>query len=132
MEGCGHCITTKPEWDKLEEDNELNSSSNNKILIARINANLFDKIHNRAAGEEPTGFPTFKYIKHKKIEDYDSDRTKDAFIKWIKEKLNKDMKGGSRRKRKTKTQKKRKTMTRKLQKGKNPNKKTRKTIRKNK
>jgi hypothetical protein len=97
MEGCGPCNMTKPEWKKLKilnQDGAVVALLNQKLLNQDENNKLRSLI-----GPEPSGFPTLRYIKGKKhYPDYENERSKDAFEKWIKDKLSMDMvmKGGKR------------------------------------
>jgi len=80
MNGCGHCENAKPEWDALQ-----NSGFDDSVNIVRINHDLFSNLQN--VGPEPIGFPTIRYIKNGKSNEYQGDRTKDAFTNWIKSKI---------------------------------------------
>jgi hypothetical protein len=80
MNGCGHCETAKPEWDSLQ-----NHGFDDSVNISRINHDLFTNLQN--VGPEPVGFPTIRYIKRGKSQEYQGDRTKDAFTNWIKSKI---------------------------------------------
>lgn len=82
LTGCPPCNMTKPEWDMLEKE----FPDNNNLVVARINSDLLPELKNY--GGSPKGYPTMRYIYKKGskiiIEEYDGERTKDAFIKWIK------------------------------------------------
>jgi hypothetical protein len=80
MNGCGHCETAKPQWDALGKK-EFGDSVN----ISRINHDLFSNLQN--VGPEPVGFPTIRYIKNNKAQEYQGERTKEAFTNWIKSKI---------------------------------------------
>lgn len=87
MEGCGPCNETRPEWAKLK--NVMPHSNDDDVVIVAIDQTLFSKLKN--AGNEPTGFPTMRYIANKgKInENYEDssiptkDRSIDSFVEWI-------------------------------------------------
>jgi hypothetical protein len=101
MDGCGHCISTKPNWDNIKYKLKTN---NNNYVVARINSNLFDKV--KGIGSEPSGFPTLRYIKGDKVKEYEDDgfrdRSTDSFVEWIKNKVN-EKKGGSKKRKSRKT-----------------------------
>ena len=107
MDGCGPCNQAKPQWI-LIEDLIKEHPKYNDTVIALVNNLSFDKIKN--AGEQPMGYPNFRYIHDKKVEEYEKDRSADAFIEWINSKTS--QKGGRRRK-----SRKRKSNKRKYNKG---------------
>lgn len=94
MEGCGPCMSTLPEWKKLEH--VLHNKSN--IIIVDIERNSLNHIKN--IKNHPNSFPTMRYITNKGrfIENYEDsdiqnkDRTVDSFIEWINSKIKKDHK----------------------------------------
>lgn len=99
LTGCPPCNMTKPEWDMLEKE----FPDNDNLVVARINSDLLRELKNY--GGSPKGYPTMRYICKKgskiTIEEYDGERTKDAFIKWIKSHIGKAQHvGGSRRRKK--------------------------------
>ncbi len=85
MEGCGPCIATRPEWSKIKNV-MMDFKKDANIFIVDIDMGLIDKIKITP----PKGFPTLRYIKGKKEEDFEDstvknkDREVDAFIEWIK------------------------------------------------
>jgi protein disulfide-isomerase A1 len=78
---CGHCKKLAPIWDELAT--ELKSISN--LVIAKMDATA-----NEVESVDVSGFPTLKFYpsnsKNSPI-DYDGDRTKEALLTWLKEKL---------------------------------------------
>ena len=78
VDWCPHCQVVKPQWDKLEKDNELN------IEIKKINCEENPTI---AEEKEIEGFPTIQ-LEHSngEVKSYDGERTYRGF----KEFLNKD------------------------------------------
>jgi len=100
MEGCGPCMATRPEWDKLKTELEQKYKSNN-IVIADIDKNLLASL--KYIGDID-GFPTMKFIsqKGKLVESYENanisnkDRSVKSLVNWIESKINPTvMKGGS-------------------------------------
>jgi hypothetical protein len=80
LQGCGPCNSTKPAWKNIP----VGVTSKSDIVVAEVDQTFFEKLNN--VGKECGGFPCIRYIKGKKIEDYDGDRSTDAFVSWIKEK----------------------------------------------
>ena len=74
--GCPPCEASKPLWDKLKGDKlkghpDIENKEN--VVVARIEAGLHNADN---MGSTITGVPTFRYIKHKKIEELDNGDTK--------------------------------------------------------
>ena len=109
MEGCGPCMTTRPEWAKIKnvlEDKYKNKYNN--ILVVDIDHTLISHVK---APLNPAGFPTMICVsqKGKQIQQYEDssvskkDRTVDSFVYWIEGSIKKNnisMKGGFRYSRK--------------------------------
>ncbi len=112
MNGCGPCEMTKPEWKKLESTNLLNGI-NAEILIIDIDKDFVDKLSSVIKTDNIMGFPTIRYIKDSKEEEFeDSDikektRSISSFVDWIKSKT--QQKGGKKYRKTMKTRKTRKT-----------------------
>ena len=87
MDGCGPCMATKPEWDKMAQ--ELSGSPDNNIVIADVNKNFMNDL--KYIGDID-GFPTIKHIgkKGKHVQAYEDsnikqkDRSAESFKEWIK------------------------------------------------
>ena len=88
MEGCGPCNATRPEWKKLENVLESKYKQNNKIVVADVDQEVFNKIP-LLKSHTPSGFPTMMYIydKGEKVENYEKERTVDSFVEWIESKV---------------------------------------------
>jgi len=90
MEGCGPCMSTKPEWLKIEEFSGENNSS---AVVADINKDYLSSLKYIGSVD---GFPTMKYICKKNgnlvVENYENakipkkDRSVQSFVKWIQSK----------------------------------------------
>jgi Thioredoxin len=84
MEGCGPCEATRPEWTKIQ--NILGDSQQKMkypgVVIADVDQSVSNNIKHISG---LSGFPTMRYIsdKGKVIENYEKDRSIDAFINWI-------------------------------------------------
>ena len=81
---CPPCKMTKPEWDRTEQILNREYSKNNNLVVARVNSDLLSGLNNY--GTAPAGFPSLRYISKNGIEEYNGERTTDAFVKWIKTK----------------------------------------------
>jgi hypothetical protein len=110
MDGCGPCNMTKESWKDINKHIKKHNLSNNNVIVAEINKDLFGEMEN--IGAEPMGFPTLRYINNRGgiVEEYESSRTPEAFAQWIESKIprqnvsrrhrhlyHKKTKGGSRR-----------------------------------
>jgi len=98
MDGCGHCIAMRPEWQKLRT---VGQSLGAPVVIAEVNQKLLTPLSNKLSNSKIknnianiSGFPSIKYIKGDTIVDYDGDRTIDRFMKWIRSRST--IKGGRR------------------------------------
>jgi len=75
---CPHCKTVKPEWEKLENDSNLNN-----ITVEKVNC---DK--NEAAARENNieGFPTILFTHNGKVESYEGGREYADFKQYLNSK----------------------------------------------
>ena len=84
MEECKPCEATRPEWTKIQ--NILGDSQQKMkypgVVIADVDQSVSNNIKHISG---LSGFPTMRYIsdKGKVIENYEKDRSIDAFINWI-------------------------------------------------
>jgi hypothetical protein len=84
MEGCGPCQATRPEWAKIK--NILGQPDRKKkypkVVVADVDQILCDKMEHI---KSLSGFPTMRYISGNGnvVENYENDRSIDAFIEWI-------------------------------------------------
>lgn len=101
MEGCGPCMATRPEWEKIKDTLEQKYKYDNTIVVADIDKSLLDSL--KYIGDID-GFPTIKFIsqKGKVVETYENaaipqkDRSVKSFVQWIESKISTNlMKGGS-------------------------------------
>lgn len=100
LDGCGPCNITRPEWKKLETQyNELfshlskNDTNNidNDILIVDMNQELLNTyFNNELVFNDITGFPTIRYIKNNKYQNYNNNRRVNDFKNWILNTLSKE------------------------------------------
>ena len=78
---CGHCKKLAPIYDELGA--QLASIQN--LVIAKM-----DSTANEVDGVDISGFPTIKFYPANKKQspiNYDGDRTKEGFLKWLKTRL---------------------------------------------
>lgn len=88
MDGCGPCMATKPEWNKMAQD--LSDSPDlNDIVVADVNKNFMNDL--KYIGDID-GFPTIKHISKKgtHVKAYEDsnikkkDRSAESFKEWVK------------------------------------------------
>ncbi len=103
MEGCGPCMSTRPEWAKIKNvlDEKYKNKYNN-ILVVDIDHTLLSHVR---AQLNPAGFPTMLCVsqKGKHIQQYEDsdvsekDRRVDSFVEWVEGSIKKyrsSMRGG--------------------------------------
>ena len=79
MEGCGHCVMLRPEWDKMKK--KVDSS----LILAEIDSNYSREITNLTGGEV-VGFPTLMVIKGgRKAFEYNRERKEKEMLKFVRE-----------------------------------------------
>jgi hypothetical protein len=96
MNGCGHCETMKPAWNKLIT--ELKDKHKNEIILGAIESNSMHMFKNHGINPAVSGFPTILYFqpgKHDMPEHYKGDRSYEDLKKWILTKKEKGKKGKS-------------------------------------
>jgi len=94
MNGCGHCETMKPSWNKLIT--ELKDKHKNEIILGAIESGSMDMFKNHGINPAVSGFPTILYFqpgRHNMPEHYKGDRSYEDLKKWILTKKGKDKKG---------------------------------------
>ena len=91
MEGCGPCMNTRPEWEKLKSVLHKSFSERNDIVIVDIDTDFVDKV--KYIKSKPNSFPTIRFITNRgnTVENYEDSgikeedrRTIDSFVEWIK------------------------------------------------
>ena len=99
MNGCGHCVHMKDDWNMAVDEcrnNGIGHASDDFVLgaIESGNTNLFKE---NGISHNVSGYPTILYISSEGIQrgdtnhkKYDDTRTKAAFVEWIKDKKNKN------------------------------------------
>jgi hypothetical protein len=84
MNGCGHCETMKPSWNKLIT--ELKDKHKNEIILGAIESGSMDMFKTHGINPAVSGFPTILYFqpgRHNMPEHYKGDRSYEDLKKWI-------------------------------------------------
>jgi thiol-disulfide isomerase/thioredoxin len=84
MNGCGHCETMKPAWNKLIT--ELKDKHKNEIILGAIESSSMDMFKTHGINPAVSGFPTILYFqpgRHNMPEHYKGDRSYEDLKKWI-------------------------------------------------
>lgn len=88
---CGHCKRMTPEFKKLGETVAADPKLKTRVVIAKVNADTHKDLAKRFG---VTGFPTIKFFPRGKPvdspESYNSGRTADVFLDFIKDKVSQD------------------------------------------
>ena len=90
MDGCGHCETMKPAWNKLIT--ELKDKHKNEIILGAVESSNMDMFKKHGISPSVSGFPTILYFHPNKItnpESYNGDRSYEDLKKWILDKKGK-------------------------------------------
>ena len=103
MDGCGPCMSTHPEWKKLESK----FGNQDDIGVFDIEASNLGELNHEGLKRNIAGYPTMRHVCGNKTEDYEKcenishDRTTESFVDWI-DKISSakksSMRGGSRAK----------------------------------
>ena len=84
MNGCGHCETMKPAWNKLITD--LKDKHKNEIILGAIESGNMEMFKKHGISPSVSGFPTILYFHPNKLtnpEPYNGDRSYEDLKKWI-------------------------------------------------
>ena len=84
MNGCGHCDTMKPAWNKVIT--ELKDKHKNEIILGAIESSNMDMFKKHGISPSVSGFPTILYFHPNKLttpETYNGDRSYEDLKKWI-------------------------------------------------
>jgi len=84
MNGCGHCETMKPAWNKVIT--ELKEKHKNEIILGAVESSSMDMFKKHGINPSVSGFPTILYFhpkKHNAPEYYKGDRSYEDLKKWI-------------------------------------------------
>jgi thiol-disulfide isomerase/thioredoxin len=84
MNGCGHCETMKPAWNKVIT--ELKEKHKNEIILGAVESSSMEIFKKHGINPSVSGFPTILYFhpkKHNAPEYYKGDRSYEDLKKWI-------------------------------------------------
>lgn len=84
MNGCGHCETMKPAWNKVIT--ELKDKHKNEIILGAVESSNMDMFKKHGISPSVSGFPTILYFHPNKLtnpEPYNGDRSYEDLKKWI-------------------------------------------------
>ena len=84
MNGCGHCETMKPAWNKVIT--ELKDKHKNEIILGAVESSNMDIFKKHGISPSVSGFPTILYFHPNKLtnpEPYNGDRSYEDLKKWI-------------------------------------------------
>ena len=85
MDGCGPCMSTHPEWKKLETKFANQDDSG----VFDIEASKLGEIDHEGLKRNIAGYPTMRHIhgdsvnEYEKCENISHDRTHESFVDWI-------------------------------------------------
>ena len=97
MDGCGPCMSTHPEWKKLESKFE----NQDDIGVFDVEMSNLANIDHEGLKRNIAGYPTMRHIhgdatnEYEKCENISHDRTHESFLDWINSISS--MRGGSSR-----------------------------------
>lgn len=98
MNGCGHCIDMKDEWDAAVDEcrNTGIGHENDDFVLGAIESNDTNLFKENGISHNVSGYPTILYVSSEGIqrgdmnhEKYENPRKKAEFVAWIKDKKNK-------------------------------------------
>jgi len=114
MDGCGPCMSTHPEWKKLETKFE----NQDDIGVFDVEVSNLANIDHEGLKRNIAGYPTMRHIhgdatsEYEKCENISHDRTHESFVDWINSISSgkkSSMRGGSREKRARRTKRAKRT-----------------------
>ena len=98
MNGCGHCVDMKDDWNAAVDECRNNGigSGGDDFVLGAVESGNTDMFQKHGITTSVNGYPTILYINAEGIqrgdtnhEKYENPREKNKFIEWIKEKKNK-------------------------------------------
>jgi hypothetical protein len=97
MNGCGHCVDMKDEWDAAVDEcrNTGIGNDNDDFILGAVESGNTDMFQKHGITHNVSGYPTILYITSEGIERGDTnhekfqdDRNTKKFVEWIKNKKN--------------------------------------------
>jgi thiol-disulfide isomerase/thioredoxin len=114
MDGCGPCMSTHPEWKKLE----TKFGNQDDIGVFDVEMSNLANIDHEGLKRNIAGYPTMRHVhgnttsEYEKCENISHDRTHESFVDWINKissAKKSSMRGGSRAKRARRTKRAKRT-----------------------
>jgi thiol-disulfide isomerase/thioredoxin len=87
VDWCPHCVSTKPEWNKLQKLDGT-TINNTKVNVSSCNCEEGNLEKELASENNVEGYPTIKIINNKEILDYNGPRDAQSIENFLKENLN--------------------------------------------
>tara|TARA_Y200000002_G_C22494223_1_gene584330 strand:- start:14 stop:541 length:528 start_codon:yes stop_codon:yes gene_type:complete len=88
VDWCPHCVSTKPEWEKLVNNMNNTEVNGNKVVVSACNAEGSELEQNFAKENNVQGFPTIKVIKENDVVEYNGARNAEALEEFVRENAN--------------------------------------------
>jgi thiol-disulfide isomerase/thioredoxin len=91
MDGCGPCMSTHPEWKKLESK----YANQADIGVFDVEMSNLGEINHEGLKRNIAGYPTMRHVhgdstsEYEKCENISHDRTHESFLEWIEKKSSK-------------------------------------------
>ena len=88
VDWCPHCVSTKPEWNKLVNKMNDQEVNGNNVNVVACNAEGSTTEKEFANENNIEGYPTIKLLKENEVVDYNGARNAEALEEFIKENSN--------------------------------------------
>jgi thiol-disulfide isomerase/thioredoxin len=88
VDWCPHCVSTKPEWNKLVNKMNNQKVNGNNVNVVACNAEGSTAEKEFANENNIEGYPTIKLVKENDVVDYNGARNVEALEEFIKENAN--------------------------------------------
>ena len=83
VDWCPHCVSTKPEWAKLQNNMNNKKVNGKNVQVKAVNCEG-SKVEEEAAKDNNiNGFPTVKLIKNNETIDYNGERNAEAIAEFV-------------------------------------------------
>lgn len=88
VDWCPHCVSTKPEWEKLVNNMNNTNIKGHNVKVNACNAEGTQVEKDFANENNVQGYPTIKLIKEDEVVDYNGARNAESMEEFIKENAN--------------------------------------------
>lgn len=88
VDWCPHCVSTKPEWNKLVNKMNNQKVNGNNVNVVACNAEGSTAEKEFANENNIEGYPTIKLVKENDVVDYNGARNVESLEEFIKENAN--------------------------------------------